>query len=396
MVYPRNVESKNLKKIYSLFTEQKTLTRGDIVSKTGLTYPTVGKMIDKLLDEELVTWQGMTKSTGGRRAEKYKINNQRLLVVGMTLKLNRVGMSLISLNGEVLRKKGYLIDYQGDLVGNLTKILKEFLIESGQLANKILGLSISFPGIVNKLQSKAVYSAILKVTNLQLKEWLEQEFSFPVWLENDVNLMAMGESYFSRVNYQKGLLYIFWETGIGSAMMFAHDLINNEFAGQLGHVVVQPQGELCFCGKRGCLETVLSPAILINQVKTRLASQVKSSLNRYDPLTLIDVLKEAEKGDSLGEVVLDKIENSLGLALANYIELFDPDLLLLNGEIFHRVPFLVNRLKEYINSRIMFKGLRRLKINSSQLGDQAELLGLLVLLKQKELANKLDSLFGYS
>ncbi len=396
MVYPRNVESKNLKKIYSLFTEQKTLTRGDIVSKTGLTYPTVGKMIDKLLDEELITWQGMTKSTGGRRAEKYKINNQRLLVVGMTLKLNRVGMSLISLNGEVLRKKGYLIDYQGDLVGNLTKILKEFLSESDQLANKILGLSISFPGIVNKLQSKAVYSTILKVTNLQLKEWLEQEFNFPVWLENDVNLMAMGESYFSRINYQKGLLYIFWETGIGSAMMFAQDLVNNEFAGQLGHVVVQPQGELCFCGKRGCLETVLSPAILINQVKTRLASQVKSSLHRYDPVTLIDVLKEAEKGDSLGEVVLDKIENSLGLALANYIELFDPDLLILNGEIFHRVPFLVNRLKEYINSRIMFKGLRRLKIKSSQLGDQAELLGLLVLLKQKELANKLDSLFGYS
>lgn len=396
MVYPRNVESKNLKKIYSLFTEQKTLTRGDIVSKTGLTYPTVGKMIDKLLDEELITWQGMTKSTGGRRAEKYKINNQRLLVVGMTLKLNRVGMSLISLNGEVLRKKGYLIDYQGDLVGNLTKILKEFLSESDQLANKILGLSISFPGIVNKLQSKAIYSTILKVTNLQLKEWLEQEFNFPVWLENDVNLMAMGESYFSRINYQKGLLYIFWETGIGSAMMFAQDLVNNEFAGQLGHVVVQPQGELCFCGKRGCLETVLSPAILINQVKTRLASQVKSSLHRYDPVTLIDVLKEAEKGDSLGEVVLDKIENSLGLALANYIELFDPDLLILNGEIFHRVPFLVNRLKEYINSRIMFKGLRRLKIKSSQLGDQAELLGLLVLLKQKELANKLDSLFGYS
>lgn len=396
MVYPRNVESKNLKKIYSLFTEQKTLTRGDIVSKTGLTYPTVGKMIDKLLDEELITWQGMTKSTGGRRAEKYKINNQRLLVVGMTLKLNRVGMSLISLNGEVIRKKGYLIDYQGDLVGNLTKILKEFLSESDQLANKILGLSISFPGIVNKLQSKAVYSTILKVTNLQLKEWMEQEFSFPVWLENDVNLMAMGESYFSRINYQKGLLYIFWETGIGSAMMFAQDLVNNEFAGQLGHVVVQPQGELCFCGKRGCLETVLSPAILINQVKTRLASQVKSSLHRYDPVTLIDVLKEAEKGDSLGEVVLDKIENSLGLALANYIELFDPDLLILNGEIFHRVPFLVNRLKEYINSRIMFKGLRRLKIKSSQLGDQAELLGLLVLLKQKELANKLDSLFGYS
>lgn len=396
MVYPRNVESKNLKKIYSLFTEQKILTRGDIVSKTGLTYPTVGKMIDKLLDEELITWQGMTKSTGGRRAEKYKINNQRLLVVGMTLKLNRVGMSLISLNGEVLRKKGYLIDYQGDLVGNLTKILKEFLSESDQLANKILGLSISFPGIVNKLQSKAVYSTILKVTNLQLKEWLEQEFNFPVWLENDVNLMAMGESYFSRINYQKGLLYIFWETGIGSAMMFAQDLVNNEFAGQLGHVVVQPQGELCFCGKRGCLETVLSPAILINQVKTRLASQVKSSLHRYDPVTLIDVLKEAEKGDSLGEVVLDKIENSLGLALANYIELFDPDLLILNGEIFHRVPFLVNRLKEYINSRIMFKGLRRLKIKSSQLGDQAELLGLLVLLKQKELANKLDSLFGYS
>lgn len=396
MVYPRNVESKNLKKIYSLFTEQKTLTRGDIVSKTGLTYPTVGKMIDKLLDEELITWQGMTKSTGGRRAEKYKINNQRLLVVGMTLKLNRVGMSLISLNGEVLRKKGYLIDYQGDLVGNLTKILKEFLSESDQLANKILGLSISFPGIVNKLQSKAVYSTILKVTNLQMKEWLEQEFNFPVWLENDVNLMAMGESYFSRINYQKGLLYIFWETGIGSAMMFAQDLVNNEFAGQLGHVVVQPQGELCFCGKRGCLETVLSPAILINQVKTRLASQVKSSLHRYDPVTLIDVLKEAEKGDSLGEVVLDKIENSLGLALANYIELFDPDLLILNGEIFHRVPFLVNRLKEYINSRIMFKGLRRLKIKSSQLGDQAELLGLLVLLKQKELANKLDSLFGYS
>ena len=396
MVYPRNVESKNLKKIYSLFTEQKILTRGDIVSKTGLTYPTVGKMIDKLLDEELITWQGMTKSTGGRRAEKYKINNQRLLVVGMTLKLNRVGMSLISLNGEVLRKKGYLIDYQGDLVGNLTKILKEFLSESGQLANKILGLSISFPGIVNKLQSKAVYSTILKVTNLQLKEWMEQEFSFPVWLENDVNLMAMGESYFSQINYQKGLLYIFWETGIGSAMMFAQDLVNNEFAGQLGHVVVQPQGELCFCGKRGCLETVLSPAILINQVRTRLASQVKSSLHRYDPVTLIDVLKEAEKGDSLGEVVLDKIENSLGLALANYIELFDPDLLILNGEIFHRVPFLVNRLKEYINSRIMFKGLRRLKIKSSQLGDQAELLGLLVLLKQKELANKLDSLFGYS
>ncbi len=396
MVYPRNVESKNLKKIYSLFTEQKTLTRGDIVSKTGLTYPTVGKMIDKLLDEELITWQGMTKSTGGRRAEKYKINNQRLLVVGMTLKLNRVGMSLISLNGEVIRKKGYLIDYQGDLVVNLTKILQEFLSESDQPANKILGLSISFPGIVNKLQSKAVYSTILKVTNLQLKEWLEQEFSFPVWLENDVNLMAMGESYFSRINYQKGLLYIFWETGIGSAMMFAQDLINNEFAGQLGHVVVQPRGELCFCGKRGCLETVLSPAILINQVKTRLASQVKSSLHRYDPLTLIDVLKEAEKGDSLGEVVLDKIENSLGLALTNYIELFDPDLLILNGEIFHRVPFLVNRLKEYINSRIMFKGLRRLKIKSSQLGDQAELLGLLVLLKQKELANKLDSLFGYS
>ncbi|MCK4258205.1 MAG: ROK family protein [Halanaerobiales bacterium] len=396
MIHQQKLESKNLKKVFYLFLENEFLTRRDIVSITNLTYPTVGKMIEMLLHEELIVLEGMSKSTRGRRPEKYKINYQRFFVIGVRLKLDQVKMSLISLAGKIMEEQDYDIDYSVDVEGRLAGIIKNFIARFDYLDKKVLGISISFPGPVDNYQSKCFYSTIIKVKNSNLKSFLEEKSKIPVWIENDVNLMAMGENYFGDINFKKGLIYFFWGTGIGSAMMFGDNSVKSEFAGQIGHVVVEPRGELCFCGKRGCLETVLSQKSLINQVKVGLDSNVKSSLHKYKKIELIDILREAHQGDSLSNVVLEKIEQSLGLALVNYIELFDPDLLILNGDIFNKAPFLVEQIKEYIYSQIMFKNQRKLDIFTSKLKDEAELLGLLVLSKEKELGNKLDILFGYN
>jgi predicted NBD/HSP70 family sugar kinase len=390
----QQVEQNNLKLILDLFLKREVLTRRDIVLMTNLTYPTVGKMIDKLLEKGLISYEGMTESTGGRRAQKYIINYERFFTIGVSLKYRHIRISLIYLNGKIFKTRKYKLTYDGDVEEKVKDILKMFLDDLNVPLANALGIGISFPGIVDTKQSIGLFSTILKIRNFRIKGVLEETFGLSVWLENDVNLMAMGENEFANITHRKGLLYIFWDIGIGSAII-TESSVRREFAGQIGHVVVEPRGELCFCGKRGCLETVLSEASLINTVKLRLESNVRSSLHNYDHLNLINILREAKKGDRLGEFIMEKIEDSLGLALVNYIELFDPELLIFNGEIFNKVPFLVQRLKEYINSQIMFREWRELDIMLSELGNDAEFLGLLVLVKEHELEKRIDWLFEY-
>lgn len=219
-----------------------------------------------------------------------------------------------------------------------------------------------------------------------LGDKLRETFPVPVFIGNDANLAAMGEwKYGSGVGHQD-LIYLTISTGIGGGIICNNVLLegHNGLAAELGHITVQPDGPVCSCGKLGHLEALASGPAIVEYVRQLLLSGQESTLRLGEKFTAYDVALAAKKGDQLALRAYAHAGLYLGQALASFIHIFNPSIVILGGGVSQSGSLLFEPMLNKLHADVMDPSyLQDLKIVPAKLGDDAGLLGALALARQK-------------
>jgi glucokinase len=268
--------------------------------------------------------------------------------------------------------EGQAIDRLVDLIANLWPS-----------HDKVAAIGIAVPGPTNP-KLGILYSApnIPGWENLPLRQLLEDRFGVPVNLGNDANLAVLGEWYFGAARGHHNVLYLTISTGIGGGVICDDRLLLGEdgLAGELGHVTVLPDGPLCGCGQRGHLEALSSGTGIAAFVVEELRKGRPSALKLNPAPNARDISQAAEMGDPLAVEAFARAGKYLGIAITNYLHVFNPSIVILGGGVSQSGSLLTGPMRAILEtSALSAEYYKRLTITRAALGDDVGLLGALAL-----------------
>ena len=259
-------------------------------------------------------------------------------------------------------------------VRNLANIVKEY-IESFDLKDKIVGIGIGCPGTLDVKNGIVEYSNNLGWNQLPLATIMNEVLPYPIRLTNDANAAALGEAKYGAGEEYKDIIMLTLGTGVGGGIIIDGKLYEGNLGkgGELGHVVVEVDGEQCTCGRKGCLEAYASASALIRDTKRAMLENEQSLLWSICPD--IDAVggkvpfEAAKQGDQTAIEVLYNYIKYLGEGILNYCNIFRPEAIVLSGGIANAGEYLFSRLIKYVRERNYgYKMTPEVKILPAELG----------------------------
>ena len=254
---------------------------------------------------------------------------------------------------------------------------------------EIAAITIASPGPLDPFEG-IIFDApnIPGWKDLPLKKLIQDQFKVPVAIGNDANLAALGEWRFGVGVGHRHLIYITVSTGIGGGVIIDNQMLlgAHGLAAELGHITVIPDGPLCGCGMHGHLEAVSSGPAIVRWIEQELDKGMFSSLTTKRPLEAIDVANAARKGDELAQAALARAATHLGIAIAGYLHVFNPSLVIIGGGVSQSGDIFFNPLRKAVSEHVLSsKYLEGLTLTPSTLGDEVGLMGALALAQTLDL-----------
>ena len=276
---------------------------------------------------------------------------------------------------QIERIKAYQDDTPPTL--KLEQLIESVWPEDGEVE----WISIAAPGPLDP--SRGILIAppnIPEWRNFSLMEHLRNRFNTPTIIGNDANLAALGEWKFGAGRGHHHIIYLTVSTGIGSGVIINDRLLtgNSGLAPELGHVTIQPDGPLCPCGQPGHLEALASGRAIEEWVHQRLLSGVESNLREIQHPTAEQIASSAIQGDPLSLSAFQRAGEYIGFALASYLHIFNPTIIIIGGGVSRSGSLLMAPLRAALEKHVMIpQYLENLELKTAQLGDNAGLMGAL-------------------
>lgn len=272
----------------------------------------------------------------------------------------------------------------------LVSVVEELIVKSGIPKEEIAAIGAGAPGVINKDTGEIIYSPNLPWENYNIKKAIEDRLGIPFFVGNDANVGIMGEWKYGAAINKKNVVGIFIGTGIGGGLIIDNKLFTgaNHLAGELGHMVVNPEGPYCNCGQRGCLEAYAGKVSMTREIKNQIKrgrnSILKDLMDMESPVISSNPLKEAiEEKDALAVEVLDKAIYYLAAGTGSLINIFNPEMVVLGGGVTESLGYyILPVLKEYVKKFVLPGMLEGTEIVESVLGDYSIIYGSLALAKE--------------
>jgi len=299
-----------------------------------------------------------------------------------------------------------VVNYQGKIVSRLkvptlaergkestikriVETIHENIVQSTIASGDIIGIGIGAPGPLDVKKGIINFAPNLPGwRDVPLRKILEDEFNTKVVLENDANAAAWGERCFGAGQGVNNLVCFTLGTGIGGGIIINGKIYhgNNYGAAELGHMTVNKDGPRCNCGNYGCLEAYSSATGIKNRIKNRIKEGMKSKFLDFDEdklfesLRLKSIFEAARKGDRLTKDIVEEAISYLGIAIANIINILNPEMVVLVGGITNEGNKLLIPLGEEVKKRALYSNYKSLKIVIGKLAGNAGVLGAAALL----------------
>lgn len=383
----------NVSAVLKVIRDNGSLSRADVAKITGLTPASVTNITKMLIEDEYLVECKVGQSSGGRPPIMLELNPNARCVIGISIGVGMIDVVITNLSAEIILKKSIEINeerYDYDFVfKELVKLINEVIECSKIEKEKILGAGVALHGIVNARTGMSIYSPYYGWKEINIKEALENELNLGVYVDNDVRAMALGESWFGITKDIPNFVTLNISNGIGAGI-----IINNKpyygvdfSAGEIGHIVVEGDGDKCNCGNYGCLETVASnnnitkKAIkLIKQGTNSVLKELKADINQ---LTIEDISEAAKLEDELAISIIKEAARYIGIAITNLINILNPTSIVVVGEIFENTFYAIETLNEIVKNRGMKLSSENVRIIKSMLGRDAAVVGATTLVIQE-------------
>jgi glucokinase-like ROK family protein len=311
-------------------------------------------------------------------------------MIGLDLANSEFRGALINLRGKLRNRVGVpVVDRDGDAALELVYQLVERLLAMAK--RPVLGIGIGTPGLVDADNGVVRNAVNLDWKDLPLKELLERRFGLPCHVSNDSQVAALAELTFGAGKEARNLVVIKLGRGVGAGIAISRELYYGDGfgAGEIGHIVVVDNGDLCNCGRRGCLETVISSRALIKQAQRIAASRSDSILNQLaaspDQISATTLIKACEAGDADVQQIAQEAASILGSTIATMAGALNIQHFILAGSLAGLGACLTEPAQQQVNSRILPALAGDTRIEISTLGPDIVLLGCAALILSHEL-----------
>ncbi len=363
-------ESDSPGDLLTLIRSGRARTRGELGEVTGLARSTIAQRVDALINAGLVVEVGGAPSTGGRPASLLGFNGDVGLVLAADLGATHSRVAVCNLHAEILSEVVADIDIDlgpAHVLGWLEETFGKLLADIGRPVSEIRGVGIGVPGPVDFSHGMAVNPPIMAGWHLyRIADRFEQRYGVPVLVDNDVNIMALGE-YWSMDASIDDFILVKVGTGIGSGLIMGGHLHRgaNGAAGDIGHVRATSDEVVCRCGNTGCLEAVAGGAALAARLRDM----------GHDASGSREVVQLLRAGNKDATRVVREAGRLIGQVLASTVNLLNPALIMIGGDMAMADQPLLAGVREVVYQRSTTLSTTDLQITTATLGDQAGVVG---------------------
>lgn len=317
----------NVSLLIELVRRAGTVSRADLARQSSLSAPTVSTIVEKLIKRGIFNEVSIAPSSGGRPPVLLSIDPKAGYVIGIKLRADGLTTVVCDLDAQIVASR----DTDMSLVGNpaaailaIEQATLRVLREAAVPQSKVLGVGIGLPGIIDTDRGVCNFSHLLWWRDVDLAGPLRKRLGLPVWVDNDVNTLAVAEKWAGDAPDARDFVTLSVGRGVGLGIVIDRSLYRgaNGAAGEFGHIIVEPGGAKCECGRFGCLEAIVGEAALCRRVSEVLGRDIAR----------IDLLALLEAGDGVAIEVVSAAGRKLGQAVANMMTLLNPELLIICGE----------------------------------------------------------------
>jgi predicted NBD/HSP70 family sugar kinase len=371
---PRRMREHNRRVVLNRVREHGPITRVAIAQQTGLSRTTVSSIIEALLHEGLVR-EGDTLSAtaaGGRRAILVHFNAAAGYILGVDMGRTHLTLLLTDLAAQIVgRRSGpFRIDQGPDAgLAQLVLELNGFLAEQGGDWSQVVGIGLGISAPLDASVQQLVSPPGMPGWNgVDVRRALKQQLGVPIYVDNDANMGALGESRYGAGRGISDLAYIKIGTGIGGALVIGGQVYRGSrgSAGEIGHMTMDEQGPLCACGNRGCLEAVASADAIVADALAGSASPSAPA-----PLDIAEVVRAAQRGDPASQAALERAGKHVGVALAGLVNLTNPSLILVDGGVARAGDRLLDPIRRAVAARSLAVASQHVRIVVGELRENA-------------------------
>ncbi|AUI85624.1 transcriptional regulator [Vibrio azureus] len=331
------VKQLNGAAVYRLIDQQGPISRIQVADVSQLAPASVTKITRQLLERGLIKEVAQQASTGGRRAISLTTEVKPFHSIAVRLGRDYIQFCLYDLGGTAIVQDQHELYYsnQAELLVGLSERLQNFIDSCRNHIDQLIAIAITLPGLVDPTTGVIKYMPNTDIDNLALSDIISEKFNIACFVGNDVRGMALAEHYFGASQDCQDSILVSVHRGTGAGIIVNGQVFLgfNRNVGEIGHIQIDPLGEQCQCGNFGCLETVAANPAIIQRVEKLLAQGYESSLRQLESITIHDVCTHAINGDELAKQSLVRVGNQLGKAIAMTINLFNPQKVVIAGDI---------------------------------------------------------------
>lgn len=372
---------------YLIYNENSTIT--DLAKDMDLSIPTVTKIIDEMHEQGYIDEYGKLETSGGRHPILYGLNTDSAYFVGVDVAWNSVNIGIMNFKGDILKlqmgipfERRDTMECIEELCGHIEQFINGLTLDK----TKILHINVTLCGRVNP---ELGYShSFFNFGERPLAEILSERLKTDISIDNDSRAMLYGEYIKGVVKGAKNVLFINIGWGIGMGMMIDGKLYKGKsgFSGELGHTYGYDNQIICHCGKKGCLETEISCSALYRKFIEHLHAGETSiilSEKEIDAITLDDIFNAINREDLLAIELVEQIGQQLGFHIGGLINIFNPDMVIIGGEMSRAGDFLLQPIISAVRKYTLSLMSRDSEIALSKLKGQASVIGSCLLSRSK-------------
>jgi glucokinase-like ROK family protein len=356
----------NLSLILNTLRQHAPISRAGLSGVTQLNKTTVSSLVRELLDSALIREIGVdpTVTDIGRPAINLEVNPEVGTIIGADIGVDYISVIAANFAVEIVARRyentAELTSRQEILDRAIAVIHDVHQEVTAGYGHPVFGLGLGLPGLVDNATGTLLFAPNLGWHDIGVRELLEQEFSIPVYVDNEANLAALGETYFGAGRESNYVLYLVSSVGLGGGIVLDGRLMTGAagFAGEFGHMTLDPGGRRCSCGNFGCFETLVSQRALYRRIRSAvgtgkpslLVEATEGDLNR---LTVPMIVQAAEDGDVVARTALEETGNWLGIGIASLINALNPERVVFGGTLSLAHEYLLPVVKEVVAKRAL-------------------------------------------
>lgn len=364
------MRKSNRKLVFSAIHKKGSISRVQIADMTHMSLMTVGRIVDELVSIGIVVEEDSNDMTValGRRPKLLHVVSDNFLSVGVEIDRDGIYAGIINLQGKVLKKMEQKYNCSGQtaeiVLKKVGEIIKQILSENPELP-VIQAVGVACPGLID--DGVIRFSSQMKWTDVPAVEILQKYTGInDIFIDNEVKAHGMAEDMFGLAKGYRNSVVLTMGSGIGSSILINHKLYRGRLnmAGEIGHICINPSGNMCECGKRGCLQTYMADWAILREARMV-----------QEDITLDGVFEAYAEGKAWAVSLIDRVMEYLSITVSILANTYSPDIIILCGRLLEDHEIFRNLVESRYRGATKDYMLETFRVQVSDLGPDGTVVG---------------------